>query len=174
MLEVARPGAAEFPRAVKEILQASLQLRDRRDLNQIGERGLAIARGKLEARLDRILNRKCRCPANQRLANHLQRERDAMFTFLYCPGVKLVSLLRSIGSALPCALGDEAGGRKALYDGDDLDLSAPRLDFLDANDRIRIIVSALDDHIGFYGDDEFERGGFAEDHDRIHCAERRQ
>jgi len=25
--------------------------------------------------------------ANQRLANHLRRERDAMFTFLYCPGL---------------------------------------------------------------------------------------
>jgi hypothetical protein len=81
MIEVARPGAAEFPRAVKEILQVGLQLRDRRDHNQIGERGLAIARGKLEARLDRILNRNYCCPANQRLANHLQRERDAMFTF---------------------------------------------------------------------------------------------
>ena len=86
MLEVARPGAAELPRAVKEILQASLQLRDRRDRNQIGERGLAIARGQLEARLDRTLNRNYRSPTNQRLANHLRRERDAMFTFLYCHG----------------------------------------------------------------------------------------
>ena len=48
---------------------------------------MAIARGQLEARLDRTLNRNYRSPTNQRLANHLRRERDAMFTFLYCPGL---------------------------------------------------------------------------------------
>ncbi len=87
MLEVVTPGAAKLPRAIKEILQAGLQLRDRRDQNQIDEQGLAIARGKLEARLDRTLNRNYRSPANRRLANHLRGERDAMFTFLYCPGL---------------------------------------------------------------------------------------
>jgi len=87
MMEVARPGEAKLPRAVKEILQASLKLRDRRDRNRIGERGLAIARGQLEARLDRTLNCNYRSPANRRLANHLRREREAMFTFLYCPGL---------------------------------------------------------------------------------------
>jgi len=88
MLEVARPGAAELPRTVKEILQASLQLRDRRDQNQISERGLAIARGQWEARLDRTLDRSYRSPTNRRFANHLRREREAMFTFLYCPGLE--------------------------------------------------------------------------------------
>ena len=87
MIEVARPGQAKLPRTVKEILQASLKLRDRRDRNQIGEQGLAIARGKLEARLDSTLSRNYRSPANRRLANHLRREQDAMFTFLYCPGL---------------------------------------------------------------------------------------
>ncbi len=72
---------------VQQILQASLKLRDRRDRNQIGERGLAIARGRLETRLDCVLNRNYRAPANQRLANHLLRERNAMFTFLSCPGL---------------------------------------------------------------------------------------
>jgi len=70
---------------VKGILQHSLRLRDRRDQNEISEPGLAIARGKLEARLDRELERSYRSPQNQRLANHLRREREAMFTFLYCP-----------------------------------------------------------------------------------------
>jgi transposase len=88
MLEVARPGAAELPRTVKEILQASLQLRDRRDQNQISARGLAIARDQLEARLDRTLDRSYRSPTNQRFANHLRREREAMFTFLYGPGLE--------------------------------------------------------------------------------------
>ena len=72
---------------MKQILQASLKLRNRRDRNLIGKQGLAIARGRLEARLDRVLNRNYRAPANQRVANHLRRERDAMFTFLYCTGL---------------------------------------------------------------------------------------
>lgn len=87
MLEVATPVAARLPRTVKEILQTGLKLRDRRDRNLIGEQGLAIARGRLEARLDRVLNRNYRAPANRRLASHLRRERDAMFTFLYCLGL---------------------------------------------------------------------------------------
>ena len=73
---------------MKEILQHSLRLRDRRDQNEISEPGLAIARGKLEARLDRELARSYRSPQNQRLANHLRREREAMFTFRYCPGLE--------------------------------------------------------------------------------------
>jgi len=87
MLLVAGPGAAQLPRAVKAILQAGLQLRDRRDQHQISERGLAIVRGRLEARLDRTLSRSYRSPANHRFANHLRRERKAVFTFLYCPGL---------------------------------------------------------------------------------------
>lgn len=66
MLEVAQPEAAELPRTIKEILQASLQLRDRRDQKQISARGLAIVRGQLEARLDRTLDRSYRSPTNQR------------------------------------------------------------------------------------------------------------
>jgi hypothetical protein len=60
----------------------------RRNRKQIGEQGLAIARGQLEARLDRIQSRNYRAAANQRLANHLRTERNAMFTFLYCPGLE--------------------------------------------------------------------------------------
>ena len=87
MLEVARPGAAEFPRTVKEILQDSLQLRDRRDLKQIDEPELVMACDQLEERLNSALNRNYRSAANRRLSNHLLRERDAIFTFLYCPGL---------------------------------------------------------------------------------------
>jgi transposase len=88
MMAVARPGAAQFPATVKGILQAALQLRDRRDQGEIRAQGLAVACGQLEARMDRVLQRHYRTPANQRLANHLIRERDAMFTFLYCPGLE--------------------------------------------------------------------------------------
>ena len=70
------------------ILQHALQLRDRRDQGQISERGVAVARGRLEARLDRSLERRYRSLRNQRLANHLLREREALFTFLICPGLE--------------------------------------------------------------------------------------
>jgi transposase len=87
MLEVSTSAAAPLPSTVKEILQDGLNLRDRRDREQIGQQGLAIARGKLEARLDRVLSRNYRSLANRRFANHLRREREAIFTFLYYPGL---------------------------------------------------------------------------------------
>jgi transposase len=88
MLLVARKGEAKFPRTVQAILQQALQLRDRHEQGQISDQGVAVARGRLEARLDRSLQRRYRSPGNRRLANHLLRERDALFTFLICPGLE--------------------------------------------------------------------------------------
>ena len=88
MILVAGKGEAEFPRTVQTILQDALQLRHRRDQGQISERGVAVARGRLEARLDRRLERRYPSLRNQRLANHLLRERNALFTFLICPGLE--------------------------------------------------------------------------------------
>jgi transposase len=88
MREAARTGGAQFPRAVQTLLQSSLRLRDRRDRGQLSAHGLTVARGQLEARLDRVLRKRTRSPANRRLANHLIRERHAVFTFLYCPGLE--------------------------------------------------------------------------------------
>lgn len=90
MIEVAPPGGAtaQFSQAVKEILQRALALRHRRDQAEISEEGLAVARGRLEARLDRALGRRYRSAANERFANHLAREREAIFPFLSCPGLE--------------------------------------------------------------------------------------
>ena len=88
MALTAGAGGAELPRTVQAILQRALQLRERRDQGQIGERGVAVARGRLEAQLDRTLQRRFRSPQNRRLANHMLRERDALFTFLNCPGLE--------------------------------------------------------------------------------------
>jgi len=88
MIEVEGSGAASLPRRVQAILKAALALRDRREQGRIGERGLAVAQGQLEARLDRELDRRWRAPANCRLAGHLARERQALFTFLSCPGME--------------------------------------------------------------------------------------
>jgi len=88
MILVAGRGEAEFPRSIETLLQQALQLRDRRQQRQISEQGLAVARGRLEARMDQTLERRYRSPQNRRLANHLARERDALFTFLSCPGLE--------------------------------------------------------------------------------------
>jgi transposase len=52
MLAVGGGSRSRFPRAIQSLLQAGLRLRDRRDREQISVHGLAVARGKLEARLD--------------------------------------------------------------------------------------------------------------------------
>lgn len=80
-------AGAQFPRTVQKVLQQALQLRDRREQGRISGHGLAVAQGRLEARLDRALERRYRSQENQRLANHLLKERDAIFTFLNCPGL---------------------------------------------------------------------------------------
>jgi hypothetical protein len=58
MVLVSGKGETVLPRTVQAILQDALplQLRERREKGQISERGVAVARGRLEARLDRICN----------------------------------------------------------------------------------------------------------------------
>ncbi len=87
MAEVAMPAAARFPLAVKEVLQQGLLLRDRYLEQKISLHGLWTATGRLEAKLDRLLERRYQEPANRRLAKHLHHERPYLFTFLYCPGL---------------------------------------------------------------------------------------
>src|SRR5207245_11147729 len=48
---------------------------------------VVTATGRLEAKLDRLLARNYREPANPRLAKHLLHERPFLLTFLYCPGL---------------------------------------------------------------------------------------
>jgi transposase len=87
LAEVATPAAARFPLAVKQLLEEGLALRDRYLAQKISLRGLWTATGRLEAKLDRLLARTYREPANRRLAKHLRHERPYLFTFLYCPGL---------------------------------------------------------------------------------------
>src|SRR3990172_3271899 len=88
MIQAAGGRGSPYPRAVQTLLQSSLRLRDRRNRGRISPHGLAVARGQLEARLDRVLQKRTRSLANRRLANHILRERNAVFTFLYCPGLE--------------------------------------------------------------------------------------
>jgi len=64
-----------------------LELRNRYARGEVCERGLSIATGKLEAKLDRMLGPRRRNTANRRLARHLEHERLWLFTFLHCPGL---------------------------------------------------------------------------------------
>lgn len=84
---VATPTAARFPLAVKQLLEQGLSLRDHYLEQKISLHGLWTATGRLEAKLDRLLARHYREPANRRLAKHLRHERPYLFTFLYCPGL---------------------------------------------------------------------------------------
>jgi transposase len=87
MIQIASPAAAQFPLAVKTLLQEGLRLRDRYQGGEVSPHGLAVATGRLEAHLDRLLDRHFRCPENQRLAKHLCHEQPHLFTFLRCPGL---------------------------------------------------------------------------------------
>jgi transposase len=87
MVRIATPAAATFPVAVRDLLQASLQLRDRYQECEISEHGLRSATGRLEAQLDRLLDKTYRNPENRRFAKHLEHERPYLFTFLNCPGL---------------------------------------------------------------------------------------
>jgi transposase len=69
------------------LLETSLELRDRHEQGEVPERGLVIAIGKLEAKLDQMLGTRRRNPANHRLARHLEHERLWLFAFLHCPGL---------------------------------------------------------------------------------------
>jgi len=87
LLATAGAGAARFPRQVRALLLDALALRDRRDAGEVSVHGLAVARGRLESRLDRMLYWTKVHADNERLAKHLAKHRHQLFTFLKVPGI---------------------------------------------------------------------------------------
>ena len=83
LLERATRGAVRFPRKVKEFLLDALDLRDRRNAGTISSHGLAVARGRLEKRLHRLLDSNVSHEGNRKFRDHLARHRDEILTFLY-------------------------------------------------------------------------------------------
>jgi len=81
-------AAGDLAWAVKRSLQGALALRDRWEEGEISFHGLQVARGRLEAGFDRLLERRCLNPAKRRLVRHLENERPHLFTFLRKPGVE--------------------------------------------------------------------------------------
>jgi transposase len=87
LLETATRGAVRFPRAVADILQTALGLRDRHAAREVSDHGLAVLRGRLASKLYDLLWPFKTNPANERLAKHLWNHRDQLFTFLDYPGL---------------------------------------------------------------------------------------
>jgi transposase len=87
LLETATRGAARFPHAVKRLLEKALDLRDRRDQGALSVHGVAVATGRLQAGMDRLLDWHPTDPENRKFLKHLAHERDALFTFLHDPGL---------------------------------------------------------------------------------------
>jgi len=88
LLERATRGAVRFPRKVAEFLGAALALRNRRDEGTISSHGLAVARGRLEKRLDRLLGGNLSHPGNRKFQKHLVSHREEILTFLYEPDLE--------------------------------------------------------------------------------------
>ena len=88
LLERATRGAVRFPRKVKAFLRDALALRDRRDGGTITPHGLAVARGRLEKRLERLLEWNLSHDGNRKFQNHLARHSHGILTFLYEPDIE--------------------------------------------------------------------------------------
>ena len=77
---------ARFSRDASGVLKDAIDLK-RRGV-ALSNHGYASARGRIEARMDRLLDRNYRDPDNRRLANRMIKHRDHLFTFLYRKGVE--------------------------------------------------------------------------------------
>ena len=72
---------------MQDTLQSGLALRDRRDAGGLSDHGLATARGRLLARLSRLIDNPPPLDDAERFAAHLAIEFRAIFTFLWDPSV---------------------------------------------------------------------------------------
>jgi transposase len=88
LLERATRGAVRFPWNVRAFLSDTLTLRDRRDSGVISPHGLAVARGRLQKRLDRLLEWNLSHDGNRKFQKHLAGHRDEILTFLYEPDIE--------------------------------------------------------------------------------------
>lgn len=87
LLETARGGAVRFPRAVQDLLQRALEVRDRWHAGPVSDHGCAVLRGRLTAQLRRLVTPVKRHPGNETLAAFLERHQAQLFTFLQDPEV---------------------------------------------------------------------------------------
>ena len=88
LVEIVSATAAAFPLAVLGLLEKALALRNRYAAGEISLHGQWTAVGRIEAQLDRLLDKHYQTEANRRLAKHLDHEFPYLFTFLHCPGME--------------------------------------------------------------------------------------
>jgi len=62
LLKILTGTAREFPQAGPGSVAGRLNLRDRHQYGLVSEHGLAVATGRLQARLDRLLQCRCAMP----------------------------------------------------------------------------------------------------------------
>src|SRR5262249_45397597 len=112
MLQSATGGAVRFPRRIKGLLQAALDLRDRHAAGQISAHGLAVARGRLDNDLaDAIFPLKSNA-ANERLAQHVWSHRDDRLTFLREPGLDATNWRAELAIRFGVILRKVSGGSR--------------------------------------------------------------
>jgi len=87
ILETATGAAVRFPRRVAELLRQGLTLRDRHAAGQVSDHGRAVARGRLLRALEDAVFPTKTDPDNERLARHVWKHIDKIFTFLDIPGL---------------------------------------------------------------------------------------
>ena len=85
--ECSRDYGPTITPAWQAVLTDALTLRDRRDAQAITDQGLAVAHGRLLARLSRLIDTAPALPAAQRFAAHLDGEFPAVLAFLWAPDV---------------------------------------------------------------------------------------
>jgi len=83
LIEPLTRRSARFAARVKRFILDALALRDRQRRGDIARPGYAVARGRLEKRLDRLLALRPRARLSRAFRNHLYRHRDQLLTFLY-------------------------------------------------------------------------------------------
>jgi hypothetical protein len=81
-----RGGAVRFPRRALEVLRAAIALKRR--LPELSEHGYRVACGRIEARLDRLLEADVRHADNRRLAERMRKHREFLTPFLYLPALE--------------------------------------------------------------------------------------
>ena len=82
MIQIATPGAAAFPKAIKAMLQRALELRDERDAGRRSLRSTRIQATRLTGRAKQRCRTVKRNRDNERLAAFLYRHAGQLFTFL--------------------------------------------------------------------------------------------
>lgn len=111
---------ADHPRSgfafhVDAILLQALDVRDRRDAGTMSAHGVAVARGHLFNRLNRLVDTRSAVPDVQRFATHLARELPGAFTFLLDPAIDATNYRAEQGVRAAIALRKVSGGNRTWH-----------------------------------------------------------